>query len=743
MADDKIIIPVQADTDKVEKEITNTVKSINSQLSTIKFASLISGFSSIINIASSAKAALSGAFESSIKAATEQEDSIQRLNIALKINGSFTEEASKGFIQLSEEIENSSRFTDEAVLSQIAFLRSTTQLSNEGLTGATKAAVDLAAGLKIDLDSAFKLVGKAANGQVETFARYGVQVKKGATDSETFANALAKINQQFGGQAALDIDSFSGALNLLEKSLGNIAEEFGTTVISNEDAKKSLQDLTLVFQGVVRTIQASGPEIGKFVSSIAGLFGDFVKGSVQIAGAVGSAFNFISDGIKSITAESKSFTVNGETFNIVDDKAVANIKEASRSVADLGKEAKKVQSGGGLFQTGAIDKSIAESFAKLQQSLQKVGSTQLEILEKERKERLKLVTDAVRFAGASDAQAAKARLDIEKDFQDKKFKIIEENAKKEAQLAQDQLDNQAAFLGLLQGKSRGAGQKGDAAAVGGGEGAAIAGLQFANTVTKGAEGAAKALTGAVSVGLTAVLGPLGSTLGPIVGELLETFSKGPEAVRSFVEGFINSIPLIISSIIESLPVFIDALVNGIIELPQKLADSLSESLPEVIGKLAAQLPFIAQRLAISLQAQAPFIARSFAVSFVKDGIPAIVKGFVDEIKNQLKSLGGILGGGGGGIGGAIGKVTKIFGFADGGIPQFSGNDNILAGFNANELVVDTTTTEELKKFLQSQKSQVSQGRQSTVTNVTVPLQLDRATLATAIFQLNQDGFRTA
>lgn len=736
MADDKIIIPVEADTAKVEKEITNTVKSINSQLSTIKFASLISGFNSIINIASSAKAALSGAFEASIKAATEQEDSIQRLNIALKINGSFTEEASKGFIQLSEEIENSSRFTDEAVLSQIAFLRSTTQLSNEGLTGATKAAVDLAAGLKIDLDSAFKLVGKAANGQVETFARYGVQVKKGATDSETFANALAKINQQFGGQAALDINSFSGALNLLEKSLGNIAEEFGTTIVSNEDAKKSIQELTLVFQGVVRTIQASGPEIGAFVSNIAGLFGDFVKGSVQIAGAVGKAFNFISDGIKSITKESDSFTVNGETFKIVDDKAVANIKEATRSVADLGKEAKKVQSGGGLFQTGAIDKGIAESFAKLQQSLQKVGSTQLEVLEKERKERLKLVSDAARFAGASDADAAKARLAIEKDFQDKKFKIIEENAKKEAQLAQDQLDNQAALLGLLQGKGRAPGQKGDASAVGGGEGAAIVGLQFANTVTKGAEGAAKALTGAVSIGLTAVLGPLGTTLGPIVGELLETFAKGPEAVSSFVTGFINAIPLIIENIILSLPALVDALVNGLIELPGRLIESLSDSLPQVIAKLVTQLPFIAQRLALSLSLQAPFIATKFALSFVKEGIPAIVKGFVEEIKGALSALTG-------GVSGAVSKVTKIFGFADGGIPRFSGNDNILAGFNANELVVDTSTTDELQKFLASQKNQGVQSRQPVVTNVTVPFQIGQDVLARAIFQLNQDGFRTA
>lgn len=742
MADDKIIIPVEADTAKVEKEITNTVKSINSQLSTIKFASLISGFNSIINIASSAKAALSGAFEASIKAATEQEDSIQRLNIALKINGSFTEEASKGFIQLSEEIENSSRFTDEAVLSQIAFLRSTTQLSNEGLTGATKAAVDLAAGLKIDLDSAFKLVGKAANGQVETFARYGVQVKKGATDSETFANALSKINQQFGGQAALDINSFSGALNLLEKSLGNIAEEFGTTVISNEDAKKSLQELTLVFQGVIRTIQASGPEIGKFVSSIAGLFGDFIKGSVAIAGVVGSAFNFISDGIKKITKESNSFTVNGETFNIVDDKAVANIKEATRSVAELGKEVKKGQSGKGLFQADAIDKGIAESFTKLQSSLQTVGKTQLEVLETERKARLKLVSDAVKFGGVSDKEASKTRLAIEKDFQDKKFKLIEENAKKEAQLAQDTLDNQAALLGLLQGKGRAPGQKGDSRAVAGGDAAAIVGLQFANTVTKGAEGAAKALTGAVSVGLSAVLGPLGTTLGPIVGELLETFSKGPEAVRSFIEGFINSIPLIISSIIESLPVFIDALVAGIIELPQKLADSLVESLPEVIGKLVAQLPFIAQRLSISLSAQAPFIAINFARAFIKDGIPAIVKGFLEEIKKGISSLGGILGGGGG-IGGALSKVTKVFGFADGGIPRFSGNDNILAGFNANELVVDTSTTDELQKFLASQKNQGAQARQPVVTNVTVPFQIGQDVLARAIFQLNQDGFRTA
>jgi len=274
-------------------------------------------------------------------------------------------------------------------------------------------------------------------------------------------------------------------------------------------------------------------------------------------------------------------------------------------------------------------------------------------------------------------------------------------------------------------------------------------LQSAVTgLSQGSAGAASAIGSLAGFAIDTFLPGLGG----IANQVFQLFAAGPEAVSGFVSGFINSIPTIISNIILSLPALVEALINGLIELPQKLADSLSDSLPEVISKLAAQAPFIAIRLGIALQAQAPFIAQRFAVSFVKDGIPAIVKGFIDEFKKQVTSLGGILGGGGGGIGGVVGKVGKVFGFADGGTPNFSGGDNLLAGFNAKELVVDKTDTQRLSKFLDAQESAqglgarspgAAQGGGARVTNVTVPLVFNGKELASAIFQLNQDGFRTA
>lgn len=170
----------------------------------------------------------------SIKASAEQEEAINSLNNALAANGNFTEEASNSFIRFSESISKNSKFSDDAIIKNAALLESLSGLSEKGLEQATQAAVDFAATGLVSLEDAFLKIGKAAEGEVGSFKKLGIEIKKGNTDAETFANTIEVLNSKFGGRAQLDAKTFSGTVAQMKNQFNELQEAIGFAIINNE-----------------------------------------------------------------------------------------------------------------------------------------------------------------------------------------------------------------------------------------------------------------------------------------------------------------------------------------------------------------------------------------------------------------------------------------------------------------------------------------------------------------------------
>jgi len=202
--------------------------------------SLFSFKSAIAGVATSLAAAFAG--RKLIQAANVQEDAVNRLNSSLLITGKLTDQTSKEIQDFASSLQKSSRFGDEAILSNAALIQSLGNLDKNGLKQATAAAVDLAAALKVDLGTAATLVGKAAAGEVGSFSRLGLSVKKAENNTKTFANALDAINTKFGGAAALDVNTYSGAVDQASMSFGDLLEELGFFITKNPLIKKSIID---------------------------------------------------------------------------------------------------------------------------------------------------------------------------------------------------------------------------------------------------------------------------------------------------------------------------------------------------------------------------------------------------------------------------------------------------------------------------------------------------------------------
>lgn len=95
-------------------------------------------------------------------------------------------------------------------------------LINFGLLGdelkrATNSAYNLSVGMGMDLNSAFQVVAKAAEGNVSMLSRYGVSVDASKSKSEQFSSALDQIDKKFGQLAGVNADNLITKTQVLKE----------------------------------------------------------------------------------------------------------------------------------------------------------------------------------------------------------------------------------------------------------------------------------------------------------------------------------------------------------------------------------------------------------------------------------------------------------------------------------------------------------------------------------------------
>lgn len=168
-----------------------------------------------------------------VKAASATQEALNGLNGALAANGNLLEGTSESMAEFAQQLQQTSKFTDDAVLSAASLLESLTGLDEEGLQGATQAAADLAARFNIDLSTAAQKVGLALEGNTAALKKQGIQFEEGETKAETYANALAAINEVAGGAAAQSTQTFAGGLDQIKKNFEDLTKVTGEAVIEN------------------------------------------------------------------------------------------------------------------------------------------------------------------------------------------------------------------------------------------------------------------------------------------------------------------------------------------------------------------------------------------------------------------------------------------------------------------------------------------------------------------------------
>ena len=248
------------------------------------------GFAAQLFVAQQAIAPVLGFMTEAVKAAAEQEDAINRLNTALKLQGTFTEDVSRGYQQMASDMSKSSRFADEAINDVQQRLVAIGNVTPGSMKAATQATLDLAAALRIDLTQASTIMAKAASGNTAMLERQIPALKGLITEGTSYAQILRLINQQFGGSAAADLNTFAGQQANLKNQWGEVLEVMGRFVSESPEVNKAfslMAEMAGKLAENLNKIQETNPDI--LVESFGKAF-DFVfkqMGLLTGAGGIG------------------------------------------------------------------------------------------------------------------------------------------------------------------------------------------------------------------------------------------------------------------------------------------------------------------------------------------------------------------------------------------------------------------------------------------------------------------------
>ena len=640
-------------------------------------------------------------FSKAIDEAIEADAAVQSLSSSLKSAGDFSEQNVSAFEDLAKALSEVSRFSDEAVLGAFKIGKQF-GLTNRETAKFGKAAVDLATFLGQDLDTTARQLGQTFDGTAGRLAEQVPALKNVSAAALKAGGALDVVIKAAGGAAQRDLDKFGTQVIKLQQAFGDIFEELGAAVVKNPAVIEGLKIITALFKEIGTAVGENNEIFKTFVS---GSLSQMVKGLYvvsQVVEAINNAFFKLAKFLEPAVQALESFDKATEALKKGDIRGFTRSLDIVTATRDRFKEIDKLaERDAKIFEKfntaladveGAIERAGA-SRSKVNKELKAGFDGQINqnrrILESEA-DRLKLMKEQIKL---QDEFFKKREDELSKISKDPSAALFgsgtSDRVKQRLLFDFDELKLQTAIVG------------GFAQALQGKNGAV-------NFIAAGAEAAGKFFLGI-----------------PGFGELAKLLSQGPDEIKKAIEAFADAIPDIVVAIAESIPVVLETLADKLPDIIEKLAEksdrialALAKSMPLVAIALSKSVVEGARRFVSEiLRGAGEFIGKILegAGRFIEELVNKIgeaIQRLIDNL-NPAKGVGGVVGSIGGGLSGTtVGSIVAgpVGGFigAVGGALGFKGGAG--GGFSQGPSVVK--------------------------------VQIGQRDLATAILDLNRQGFRT-
>ena len=245
--------------------------------------------------------AMVAGFVAATKAANDEQVGIRRLTQQLQNAGVEYDNVKESLEGVISATQRKTGIADDEQRRALGDLLVTTGDYNKALN-LLPLALDLAAAKEMDVSAAAELVGKVAEGNISILARYGIQMKEGATAAE----ALAALQQKVGGTAAAAADP----MKILGATFDDLSETIGGALLG--DMNNFIGKATEIIEKVTTWVKEN-PELVRTLAMV----------GVALIGAGGLlyAVTLVSNAITAISTAYKAAALAAVLFNAASNPA--------------------------------------------------------------------------------------------------------------------------------------------------------------------------------------------------------------------------------------------------------------------------------------------------------------------------------------------------------------------------------------------------------------------------------------
>ena len=233
-------IKANAANKKYRHRVNSNTKGLAAQNAMMtKSQALIAQYRNKMLLAAFAITFVNKALVSFVKKAGVQEASVRRLSEV------FGGQAAKELNEYSSQLQQVSIYGDEVINTGMALVGSF-GLAADQTKELAKAAIDLAAGMGIDLNSSFQLIAKTVGSNTSALSRYGIMTDATASKTEKTQQVIDAITIKWGGLARALSETTEGQLAQASNAWGDFLENLGSalapTVLAGAKALKKFSE---------------------------------------------------------------------------------------------------------------------------------------------------------------------------------------------------------------------------------------------------------------------------------------------------------------------------------------------------------------------------------------------------------------------------------------------------------------------------------------------------------------------
>ena len=242
--------------------------------------------------------AITSFFQASIQGAQDAEKATVRLASALASVGRGGD--LDGLEAYSASLEKLLKIDADLIKENMAVLV-TMGYEEKQVKRLTQLSLDLADGMKMELGGAFKLVGRAAQGNTLMLQKMGIQLDLSEDKTVAATQAVSQLEQLFRGRATSAANTYDRRVAGLNLTYEAFQEAVGQAITTNE----VLRQVLAVASGQIDVMSGSLGTAESRSTALNGAFLSLVKGAVFVAkAAVGikAAFEIAGNGISGFIA---------------------------------------------------------------------------------------------------------------------------------------------------------------------------------------------------------------------------------------------------------------------------------------------------------------------------------------------------------------------------------------------------------------------------------------------------------